>query len=338
MIAISAWRPLARLARWQLDRGDARGALRSARRAIRLVARPGVADRDRGHVEWLLGRALLCCGAHGEAIGVLKHVVVDPAQRPLVARDLASALARVGRYDEAEDVACAVLVGEPVSQEVDGTVCMVLGDCASGRGDHEVAMGWYRQAEAALRSHDHDHPALADLWQARAALALDRGDTLTALSWARLGQWHRSRHAANGQTAIAHDLLQLAEILAATGQLDAAEAELAQATPIVTRSGGDADRARASFVAAVVHQHAGRPRPRSQRPSAPSPCSSARSAGTIPGCSRRCRCSAHSPAKRATTTAGARYERDAQLVLARPNGGSARERPALQLVREPLAA
>ncbi len=192
------------------------------------------------------------------------------------------ALARVGRYDEAEDVACGVLVGEPVSQEVDGTVCMVLGDCASGRGDHEVATGWYRQAEAGLRSHDHDHPALADLWQARAALALDRGDALTALSWARLAQWHRRRHAVNDQKAIADDLVQLAEILAATGQLDAAEAELARATPHRDAQRGDAERARASFVAAPSTNTPAAAGPRPQRRSAPSICSGARSAGSPP--------------------------------------------------------
>jgi len=58
--------------------------------------------------------------------------------------------------------------------------------------------------------------------------------------------------------AIAAGLIRLAEILAMTDQLEAAEVELAHAAPVVTRLGSDSERARASFVAAVVHHRAGR--------------------------------------------------------------------------------
>jgi tetratricopeptide (TPR) repeat protein len=335
----SAWRPLVRLARWQLGHGDARGALRSARRAMRLVSRPGVAEHDRNNVQWLLGRALLACGANGEAIGVLKQVVVSSAARPLLARDLASALSRVGRYDEAEDVACAVLVGDPVSQGLEGQICLVLGHCARGRGDDEVAVGWYRQAESALRSHDRDHPDLAELWHARATLALDRGDALTALSWARLGQWHRRRRAGNDRLALATGLLHLAAILAAAGQLDAAELELAEALPIVTRLGTDADRARASFVSATVHRHAGRPG------------AAIGDAQRALGLQQRALGWGHPEllptlslllelAREAGDGASAeRYEREVSLVVsAPPVAGSTGERAHLHLVPQPLAA
>ncbi len=190
-----------------------------------------------------------------------------------------------------------------------------------------------------MRSHDHDHPALADLWQARAALALDRGDTLTALSWARLGQWHRRRHAVNDQKAIANGLVQLAEILAATGQLDAAQAELARAVPVVERSGSDAERARASFVAAVVHQRGGRAG------------AAVTEAQRALGLQQRALGWGHpnllptlSLLRELALESGdrdgaARYEREAALVAASPlAGGDATRAPHLTLVREPLAA
>jgi tetratricopeptide (TPR) repeat protein len=306
---------------------------------MRLVARPGVAERDRNRVQWLLGQALLACGAIGEAIGVLKQVVVGSTARPLLARDLASALARVGRLDEAEDVACGVLVGEPVSLELEGSVCMVLGDCARARGDHEVATGWYRQAETALRSRDHDHPALADLWQARAALALDRGDVLTALSWARLGQWHRRRHAGNDQMAIAAGLIQLAEILAMTDQLEAAEVELAHAAPVVTRLGSDSERARASFVAAVVHHRAGRSEPAASEARRALGLQQRVLGWTHPDLLRTLSLLLELARQAGDDDGVARYEREATLVASAPQGDAGDgHRAHLHVVPAPLAA
>jgi tetratricopeptide (TPR) repeat protein len=335
----SAWRPLVRLSRWQLRHGDPRGALRSARRAMRLVSRPGVAEHDRNNVQWLLGRALLACGANGEAIGVLKQIVVSRAARPLLARDLATALARVGRYDEAEDAACAVLVGDPVSQELEGSICIVLGNCARARGDHEIAVGWYRQAETALRSHDRDHPDLAALWQARATLALEQGDALTALSWARLGQWHRRRRAGNDRVSLATGLLQLAAILAATGQVEAAELELAQALPVVTRLGSDADRAHGAFVAATVHRHAGRP----DMATADAQRALALQQRTLgwghPELMPTLSLLLELARDAGDRSSAERYEREVSLVAnVPPAAASSNPRPHLQLVPRPLAA
>lgn len=177
------------------------GEYRRAAEALRLAMREAPSEERR----MMLARALFAAGDYPGAIDAL----ADPAGRAPPARTAlrAEALARLGRYDEARDVAPDVTAAFP------GRFSLIAARALHAQGDMAAAE---RELASALR---HGGDALAEAWLFRARLALERGAHDEARAAAR-------RAGEAGASARAVAAVEV-EAMIREGRLDDARARLA---------------------------------------------------------------------------------------------------------------
>ena len=147
----TAWRGLARKANMQASRGVMPDAIRSMRRALRVLDQAGEADEYGAELQVMLGRFLLDAGAPGEALDPFTTVL----NKYLTAEHAASAAGNAA----GDVVGNAAGTGEPAADPADGSV-----DPAA------IVEALQYVGEAAYRSEDYSQAYSA--WQ----YALERAE------------------------------------------------------------------------------------------------------------------------------------------------------------------